>query len=104
MKESKIVNIEYSNETDYGDYYLIIKISNNRKIKGYSKFEPMVNDIIKYNISNNDKYDFRNPLFSLPIIEKEQKIRLLNLFEGDTNILIILIMVKNFGLIFINII
>jgi hypothetical protein len=46
MKEDNIIYIESCNKTIYGNYYLIINISKNKKLKGICKFIPMINDII----------------------------------------------------------
>lgn len=84
---SKIIYCE--KQENNNDYYLICK-SNNMKIKGYTKFIPKTDDIIKCNlIQDGIEYKFikKDTKILLPIDKNTQQIRLLELFDGNDKLI-----------------
>ena len=84
MIEYSIINIIFSKEIKLNYYFLILLTECNKKLFGCNNFIPMLNDIIKCNISkkkdgDSNEYDLnKNPIFLLPNNKNKQILRLLH--------------------------
>ena len=97
MNEYIISKIIYCEKQDNNNDYFLICKSNNIKIKGYTNFIPMEDDIIKCNLIQEKKekkyYDIeykfikKDTKFLLPIDKNTQQFRLLKLFNGNNKLI-----------------
>ena len=113
MKEYRIIRILHNKELKKNYYSLILLTVCNKKLFGCNNFIPMINDIIKCNITktpdgDSNKYDFsksqEKPIFLLPDNKNEQIVRLLHFRVPltDNNTLYKLNYGKNFWIEFYN--